>query len=69
MNEDNGCRKKRLALSRNAEAEGRLALASDKNMASEAIEKYLAIFRDAFNRNGNYTKYSDVCVGCPWCCA
>ena len=62
-------RKKRLELARIAGAEGRLALGGNENMAGEAIEKYLAVFREAFNRNGGYTKYDDKNVGYPWCCA
>jgi hypothetical protein len=45
------------------------ALSGDDNMAGPAIEKYLAVFRKAFNKNGHYDKYSDTRIGYPWCCA
>jgi len=69
MTLDNDYKRKRLALARIARDEGRLALAGDRNLAGAAIEKYLAVFREAFNSNGGYTKYSDHRVGYPWCCA
>lgn len=63
------CKAKRLALARIAESEGRLELAGDENMAGEAIEKYLAVFRDALNKNGECDTYSDRRVGYHWCSA
>jgi hypothetical protein len=69
MAEDMGYKQKRLALARIAEAEGRLALSGNEDLAGEAIEKYLAVFREAFNRNGGATDYTDRRVGYPWCCA
>lgn len=62
-------RQRRLALARIAEKEGRCALSGDENMAGEAIEKYLAVFRTALNLNGGYQKYADTRLGYPWCCA
>ena len=62
-------RRKRLALARIARDEGRLALAGSKNLAGEAIEKYLSVFREALNRNSGDVTYSDRRIGYPWCCA
>jgi hypothetical protein len=67
MNLDDNYRKKRLTLARIASEEGCLGLCGDENFAGEAIEKYLAVFRDAFNANGNYDKYSDTRIGYAWC--
>ncbi len=69
MTPDNRYKRKRHALARIARDEGRLALVGNENLAGEAIEKYLAVFREAFNRNGGYAKYSDLRIGYPWCCA
>lgn len=69
MSIDNAYRRKRLELARIAREEGSLALAGDENLAGPAIEKYLAVFREAFNKNGYYVKYSDTRIGYPWCCA
>ncbi|MDY7011019.1 MAG: CHAP domain-containing protein [Planctomycetota bacterium] len=69
MTLDGVYRRKRLALAHIARDEGGLALAGNMNLAGEAIEKYLAVFRAAFNENGGYTKYSDQSIGYPWCCA
>jgi hypothetical protein len=60
---------KRQALARIARHEGSLAVTGNAHLAGDAIEKYLAVFRDAFNSNGNYTKYTDRRIGYPWCCA
>ncbi len=68
-NDREACGRRRLELARIAEAEGRLALQGNERFAGDSIEKYLVVFRDAFNRNGGYTKYSDPSVGYPWCCA
>ena len=62
-------KRKRLVLARIAAEEGRLALPGNENLCGEAIEKYLAVFRAAFNQNGKYTKYADTRIGYPWCCA
>jgi hypothetical protein len=69
MNQEAIYRKKRLALARIANVEGLLELSGNEEMAGEAIEKYLAVFREAFNRNGNYDKYTDTRTGYYWCCA
>lgn len=69
MNADSEYRRKRSLLARIASEEGCLELSGDDNMAGEAIEKYLVVFREAFNKNGNNTKYSDIRIGYPWCCA
>lgn len=69
MSTEDRCQGKREALARIAREEGRLALEGNANLAGEAIEKYLAVFREAFNKNGGYTKYSDLRVGYPWCAA
>lgn len=63
------CIEKRIALAHIAGEEASLGLAGNEQMAGETIEKYLAVFREAFNRNGNYDKYSDTRIGYPWCCA
>ena len=52
MTPGNEYKRKRLALARIARDEGYLALAGNENLAGEAIEKYVAVFREAFNRNG-----------------
>lgn len=62
-------RQKRLTLARIAEAEGQLTLRGNENMAGAAIEKYLAVFREAMNRNAGTTEYSDPSVGYRWCAA
>jgi hypothetical protein len=69
MNPNDEYKRKRLALARIASEEGCLELSGNENLAGEAIEKYLAFFREALNRNGNYAKYSDPRIGYPWCCA
>ena len=69
MNQKVEYKRKRFALARIAKEEGLLKLSGNENMAGEAIEKYLAVFREAFNRNGNYDKYSDTRIGYRWCCA
>lgn len=60
---------KRLALAHIAREEAALALSGDASLAGEAIEKYLTVFREAMNRNGDCGTYSDLSVGYPWCCA
>jgi hypothetical protein len=67
--QDNEYKRKRLALAHIARSEGSLCLSGNENLAGEAIEKYLAVFREAFNNNGCCTKYSDTRIGYPWCCA
>lgn len=52
-----------------AQSEAALERAGDANMAGPAIERYLAVFRDAMNRHGDTTQYSDLDTGYPWCCA
>jgi hypothetical protein len=69
MNPDDEYRRKRIILARIASEEASLRLFGNKNLAGKAIEKYLVVFREAFDRNGNYTKYADTRVGYPWCCA
>lgn len=59
----------RLRLAAIAEREAALQLAGDTRMAGPAIEKYLAVFREAMNRHGSTTQYSDLSVGYHWCCA
>ncbi|WP_309385362.1 CHAP domain-containing protein [Cerasicoccus frondis] len=49
--------------------EGAMNLEGNDAMAGDAIEKYLALFRDAMNHNGGGDKYSDTNVGYSWCCA
>jgi hypothetical protein len=69
MSTDDKCQSKREALARIAKHEGQMALAGNEDLSGEAIEKYLGVFREAFNSNGGDTRYSDPRVGYPWCCA
>ena len=59
----------RRLLAQVAEREAALGLAGNGDRAGPDIERYLAVFRDALNRNTGTTKYSDVTVGYRWCCA
>ena len=52
-----------------APSEAALELAGDTNRAGPAIERYLAVFRDALNDHGSTTRYSNTSVGYAWCCA
>ena len=52
-----------------ARGEAELELAGDANMAGPAIERYLAVFREAMNLHGSTTQYSDLNIGYHWCCA
>jgi hypothetical protein len=61
--------RKRLLLAEIAREEGAKGLAGDERLAGPAIEKYLSVFRVAFNHNGGTVDYSDLKVGYPWCCA
>ncbi len=69
MKQDNVCKEKRRLLARIAREEGGLELYGNEDMAGEAIEKYLAVFREAMNKNGNYDKYADTSIGYHWCSA
>jgi len=52
-----------------ARREAALERAGNAQMAGEAIEPYLATFRDALNQNCDSTEYSDRAKGYHWCCA
>lgn len=60
---------KRALLAKVALQEGQLKLRGDENKAGLEIEKYLNVFRNAFNRIDSTTKYSDKTIGFDWCCA
>jgi len=52
-----------------ARKEASKELSGNAQMAGPAIEPYLSVLRDALNRNGSTTIYSDLSVGFNWCCA
>ncbi|HEY9643306.1 MAG TPA: CHAP domain-containing protein [Coleofasciculaceae cyanobacterium] len=60
---------KRALLAKIALQEGELKLRGNENKAGLEIEKYLNVFRDAFNNIENTTKYSNQAIGFQWCCA
>jgi CHAP domain len=52
-----------------ARREAALEVRGNGDKAGPAIERYLAVFRDALNKNCETTRYSDPAVGYNWCCA
>jgi hypothetical protein len=64
---ERGASRHRLAVI--ARTEAGLQLAGDANRAGPAIERYLAVFREAMNLHGSTTEYSDLKRGYHWCCA
>lgn len=61
---------KRSVLAQIARNEGELRLKADnKNNSGPQIEKYLAVFREAMNKNAETDKYSNVGIGYDWCTA
>lgn len=52
-----------------ARREGKRRLQGNASLAGPAIEPYLAVFREALNRNCESDRFSDLSVGYSWCCA
>lgn len=52
-----------------ARREAGLRKQGDANLAGAEIERYLALFREALNRNCETDRFSDPGVGYSWCCA
>jgi hypothetical protein len=58
---------KRHPLAAIARREAEQERTGDASMAGPAIEPYLAVLREALNRNGSTEMYSDRSVGFHWC--
>ena len=52
-----------------ARREGEMQRRGDANLAGPEIEQYLAVFREALNRNCESEQFSDLKVGYRWCAA